>query len=111
MEYIDPSVRQEEAYDQYDQKGMHNAFEIRERTDYETDGTNEDFSAAAIRDRLGDVAVQSSFSENQKGGLDHKAWSEATQDSEQQKTVQEQIARLREEVRKANPEQPRNLGE
>lgn len=57
MTYHDRSAEADVAYDRLDDQGQYTAAEIREQTGYEIDGTNEDFSADAIKARLGSVAM------------------------------------------------------
>lgn len=56
---IDRSAEQEAAYDRLDDQGQLDAATIREMTGYDTDGSNEDFTAEAITARTGNIALSS----------------------------------------------------
>ena len=78
-----PDVFTEQQYDRLDDQGMYDAATIREKTGYETDGSNEDFTYEAIAARVGTVVLNNLEDEsqippfdgiNQKGGLNHVAY-------------------------------------
>ena len=86
MVYHDAAAEAEAHYDRLDDLGQFDATTIREMTGYETDGSNEDFTAEAIAARSGSVALHDTVEHphlNQKGGLSHVGWSKSNQDPEQ----------------------------
>lgn len=74
----DRSEQAELEYDRLDDQGQFTAAEIREMTDYETDGSNEDFTVEAITVRAGgELALKGvgfEFHGNPKDGLNKQAW-------------------------------------
>ena len=102
-----PDFTSEQQYDHYDSQGIFDAATIREKSGYETEGSNEDFTAEAIAARVGSVALDG-FSHdqdvpqfdgiNQKGGLNHVAY--AKHSSEEKAITQRGVELARAEMRK-----------
>jgi hypothetical protein len=94
-----PEAAADKQYDHLDGLGQFNATEIREMTDYETDGTNEDFSVEAITARAGGaIAIKGAGEafwqeQNQKGGFNH---AELVHNTPEQKAINaEGLAKVR----------------
>lgn len=97
--YYDPSAEPDARYDHLDDLGQFDAATIREMTGYETDGSNEDFTADAITARRGGVAIQGfMLDSNEKGGLDHGAWLAANRDPVQAQTNHEGLRKVRQAI-------------
>jgi hypothetical protein len=85
---VNSHEQSEEMFDRYDDMGVDDAATIRQKTGYEPDGTNDDFSADAIRGRNPNLHFQDAQDTqpgNQKGGLSHEAWLDSFRDPAQRR--------------------------
>ncbi len=97
----------EQHYDHHDDLGIFDASEIRAKTDYVTDADTDFFTASAIAERTGNVAL-SGYIESQeaphdvideaadyKHGFNKVAWKKALQDPEVAAETRNGLAKLR----------------